>query len=88
MPEKPAEPPDVVADLRRKGGLAAQPSDELAEPGGALLHQLGDVDPERIVLHLHRLVEREGLGIEMERRPVKACALPSKNFGGLPRTTP
>ena len=64
--EKPAQAPDVVADLGRQRRLLREAPDELAQPRGALLHQLGHVGPQRIALHLHRLVELESLGLQMK----------------------
>ena len=69
MPEQATEPPDVLADFRRQGRLRAQAGHKLAQPGCSFLHQLRDIDPQRIILHLHRLIELEGLGIEMEAQP-------------------
>ena len=46
--------------------MRGEPRDELAQPCRAFAHQLRHVDPERVVLHLHRLVELETLAIEVE----------------------
>ena len=64
--EKPAQAPDVVADLGRQRRLLREVRDERAQPCGALLHQFGHVGPQRIALHFHRLVELEGLRLQMK----------------------
>ena len=81
--EQAAEPADIVTDLRRMVGVCTQASDEFAESGRALLHQLGHVDPERIVLHLHRLVEGEGLGIQVEPQPGEGLGVAVEELGRL-----
>jgi hypothetical protein len=52
--------------LAHKRRLCRQARDKLAQPRGALSHELGDIDPQRIVLHLDRLVELEDLAIQVE----------------------
>ena len=64
--QEPAQAAHVLAHLRRELGLRCEARDELAQPRGALAHQLRHVDPERVALHLHRLVEREALPFEVE----------------------
>jgi hypothetical protein len=67
--EQPAHPAHVVPNLGGKGSVLAQVPDELAQSGGAFLHQGGEVDPERIVLHLQWLVVAEGFRLEVEAQP-------------------
>jgi hypothetical protein len=62
------EAPDVHAQFVR-GSLLAEPGYELAHASVALLHQLGDVDPQGVAFHLERLVESERLALQMESEP-------------------
>ena len=64
--EKPAQTPDVGSDVGSQRWLFREARDVLAEPRSALLHELGHVGPQRIALHLHRLVELEGLRLQMK----------------------
>lgn len=64
--KKTAETRHVVANAGDVDGIGAQAGNKLSESGGALLHQFRHIDPKRIVLHLHRLVELEALRFQVE----------------------
>ena len=63
--------------------MSRQSSDGRAQPRRALLHQLGHVDPERIVLHLQRLVELEVLSFKVEAESGEGLGVAVEELGRL-----
>ena len=59
----------VVADARRELRILGQRCDIAPETRVSRLHQLRDVDPAGVILHLHRLVELERLRFQVELQP-------------------
>jgi hypothetical protein len=49
--------------------------DQRAQARVPSLHQPGDVDPQRVILHFHRLIEREGLGPQVKPEPAKGLRI-------------
>ncbi len=56
---------------------------ETTQPVRSLLHQTGDIDPERIALHFDRLVKLKGLVVEVEPQPAKRFGIAVEKFRGL-----
>ena len=61
--------------------VLAQARDILAQSVCALAHQLGNVDPKRIVLHLERLIERKRLVFEVEMQARKCLGVAIEELG-------
>ena len=64
--EQSAEAADIGADIRRMRGVRGKLGDQPAEARVPGLHQAGDIDPQRIILHLYRLIEGERLRPQMK----------------------
>ena len=81
--EQAAETSDIFANLRGQRGLHSQARHELTQPGSSFLHQLRDINPERIIPHLHRLIKLKGLRIEMEPEPGERLGVPVEKLWRL-----
>ena len=67
--EQATETADIFAHVRGQGGLSGKASHELTQSDRPFLHQVGDINPERVIAHLERLIELEALSIEMKPQP-------------------
>jgi hypothetical protein len=81
--EQLAETADELADPGSQLRVLAELGSQLAEAGAAHAEQVGDIDPERIVLHLHRLVEGKHFLSEMEAEPCESLSIAIKELGSL-----
>jgi hypothetical protein len=66
-----------VADVR----MLRERFYDLLVSGLALAHQVGHIDPQRIVLHLHRLVEGEGLRVQVEAQSGEGVGVAVEELG-------
>ena len=82
--EQRAEPADIGADIRHMRRVSRELRDQRAQARVPGLHQARDVDPQRIVLHLHRLVESEGLGPQVKPEPAKGLRVAVEEFRRVP----
>ena len=76
--EYAAQARHIVAELGASSGVEASIQ---APMPSVPPHQLGHVHPQKGCTYLSRLVELEGLRLQMNCRPVNALAFPSKNLG-------
>ena len=72
-PEKLGQPADPLTEARRR---KVKPGDELTKPTHPLPHQTGDINPQRIILHLDGLVKCERLILKVEHQVGEGLGVP------------
>ncbi len=80
-PVDPVQVAEEVADAVRVSGVG---DESLHNDTRALLQQLRNVHPQRVVAHLERLVEREHFVAEVEAQVGERALVPFEEGGSLP----
>ena len=62
-------------------GRRTESSDKLAKSRSSLLHQLRNINPQRIILHLQDLVERKIFCLKMEAQSGEGLGISIKKLG-------